>query len=292
MKTASGFNGRRFENPYATAVPLREMSKWLLSRKKPKWPRCELPPISHEGFSRLHHSTCSIKLKGAHFLTDPIWEKICGPLALIGPKRRSSIQKIEDLDTVDVVLLSHNHFDHMCLKTLKKLKKLFDPLIITGLGNKKYLKGFKNVIELDWWEDTHYKDVKVTYVPAAHFSARTLFDRNCALWGGFVLEQQGMKVYFAGDSGWASHFEEIAEVFAPIDYCFLPIGSYKPASILEPVHIGPEHAARLHKLFRAKKSIPIHYCTFQLGDEEWHEPAHELKKALAHHNIPEADFLT
>lgn len=280
MKTASGFNGQRFVNPYATAVPFKDMSKWLLTRKRPSWPGHFFHPISYEGMTWFHHSSCSIKLAGYHLLTDPIWAKVCGPLGLIGPKRVGKLPvQLEDLEPVDIVLVSHNHFDHMCLKTLRSLKKLFNPLIITGLGNKRHLKGFSRVIELDWWQTYSNDSLSITYTPAAHFSARSLLDRNKSLWGSFVIAGE-KKVYFAADSGAGRHFEEIAAQFAPFDYCFLPIGSYKPEDVLHPVHIGPRQAVSLHKLLGAKKSIPIHYGTFQLGDEGWHEPLEDLRREL------------
>lgn len=291
MKTASGFNGRQFLNPYATAVPFKDMGKWLLSRKRPKWPTVSFEPIRHDGMTWFHHSTCSIKTSGYHLLTDPIWAKVCGPFDILGPRRNSALlARLEDLEPVDIVLVSHNHFDHMCLSTLRMLRKLFNPLIITGLGNKRHLKGFKRVIELDWWQTYTNDSLSITYVPAAHFSARTPFDRNKSLWGGFVIEGD-KKIYFAADSGSGNHFQEIASHFAPFDYCFLPIGSYKPEEVLHPVHIGPRQAVTLHKLFGAQKSIPIHYGTFQLGDENWHEPLDDLRRELELQGCPPEAFL-
>lgn len=286
MKSPSGFNGRRFINPYATAVPAATMGKWLLSRTRPKWPVQLIEPVTYDGLTWHHHSTCSIRFSDCHLLTDPIWEKACGPFGLLGPRRVGQLSTALHELKPDLILVSHNHFDHMCLNTLKKLQRP----IITGLGNKKYLKGFE-VKELDWWESYQQDDLIITYVPAAHFSARTPFDRYKALWGGFVIEKEGKKVYFAGDSGWANHFQEIADHMGPMDYCFLPIGSYKPVSVLEPVHIGPEQAVQLHKLFGAKRSIPIHYRTFQLGDEDWHEPLDELKQSLARHGLSPDSFV-
>ncbi len=291
MKSASGFNGQRFFNSYAAAIPLKQIGKWLLSRQTPAWPKSVFQSITFDNMTWFHHSTCSIKMSGFHMLTDPIWEKACGPFGRFGPKRHGALQtKLEDLDPVDIVLVSHNHFDHMCLKTLHRLQKMFNPLIITGLGNKRHLKDFPLVKELDWWESYSNAHLSITYVPAAHFSSRSPFDRNKSLWGGFVLEGE-KKVYFAADTGQGNHFQEIADAFAPFDYCFLPIGSYKPESILHPVHIGPREAVALHKLLGAQKSIPIHYGTFQLGDEGFHEPLQELAKELRLQGCPDNSFL-
>ena len=297
-KSSSGFNGRRFVNSYAAAVPFHIMGRWLLKRERPKWPKEGLvTPLSHEEgdirLTRLHHSTCLIEMGGLTMITDPIWSKVCGPLGLLGPKRLVKLSTdLHELPKIDIIFLSHNHFDHMCLRTLRALQKRYNPLVITGLGNGRYLRRipFKKVIELDWWQEAHIGSLKVTYVPSSHFSARGLFDRFKALWGGFVIEREDKKVYFAGDSGWADHFQEIADCFAPIDYCFLPIGSYKPEKVLEPVHIGPKEAVRLHRLFQATGSLPIHFCTYQLGDEGWTEPIEVLKKELDLYGLPHSSF--
>ncbi len=291
MKSASGFNGQRFLNPYMRAISFKQMGKWIFSRRRSSWPDSFFQPILFDNMTWFHHSTCSIKLSGFHILTDPIWEKACGPLGRFGPKFHGDFHtKLEELDPVDIVLISHNHFDHMCLKTLRRLQKLFNPLIITGSRNQRHLKEFPMVKELDWWQSYSNAHLSITYVPAAHSSHRSLFDRNKSLWGGFVLEGD-KKVYFAADTGPGNHFQEIAEEFAPFDYCFLPIGAYKPESILEQVHIGPRQAVALHKLLGAKKSIAIHHGAFRLGDEGFHEPLEELAKELRLQGCPDDCFL-
>ncbi len=253
---------------YLVKGDARSIYRWALARQAPSWPKEPREPLRIiDGSVRLtwlHHATCLLQFEDTTLLTDPIWAQRAGPLGLIGPKRHAGpLMALKDLPKIDAILLSHNHYDHMCLRTLKHFR---GTPIITGRGNKAYLRGHR-VVELDWWQTIPFRDVEITYTPSLHYSARTLWDRGRALWGSFVVD----RVYFAADTAFGPHFAEIAARF-PLDYALIPTGAFRPQNILRQYHMGPQEAMRAHDVLRVKKSIPIHHSTFQLGDEDWDEP--------------------
>jgi L-ascorbate metabolism protein UlaG (beta-lactamase superfamily) len=199
----------------------------------------------------------------------------------------------EDLPNIDVVLISHNHYDHMDIKTLKLLEKKFKPLFFVPLGDKKILKknGLTRVFELGWWEQHTLSDnTQITLIPAQHFSGRTLLDSNKSLWGGYVIEENKFKILFAGDTGYSSHFTEIFEKFGSMDIALLPIGAYEPQHLMRAVHMDPSEAAAAHRDLKAKQSIAIHFGTFQLTDEGIDDPVIGLQKAMAEKAINSDSF--
>jgi L-ascorbate metabolism protein UlaG (beta-lactamase superfamily) len=193
-----------------------------------------------------------------------------------------------------MVLLSHNHYDHCDRATLKRLARRFDPTAVTPLGNGALLRssGFRRVEELDWWDRAQATDLPITVTPAHHFSARGPFDRNRALWGGFVLETSGRRIYFAGDTAYTSAFAAIRQRFTPIDLALLPIGAYEPRWFMRSVHMNPEEAAQAHVDLQARQSIGMHFGTFQLTTEGIDEPQRALGEALMSRGISQADFRT
>jgi L-ascorbate metabolism protein UlaG (beta-lactamase superfamily) len=181
----------------------------------------------------------------------------------------------------------------MDLPTLRRLRERWNPRIVTGLGNARYLarKQITGAIELDWWERCEPKTgLGVTYVPAQHWSSRTLFDRRRMLWGGHMIESPQGRVYFAGDTGYPGHFGEIRNRLGPPDIALLPIGAYEPRWFMAPQHINPEAAVRAHKQLEARLSVAIHFGTFRLSEEAIDDPVAELKAALSAHEIPSAQF--
>lgn len=226
------------------------------------------------------HATTLIQIEGKNILTDPIWSERCSPVSFLGPKRYTKPGiKINDLPPIHIVIISHNHYDHLDLPTLQKLEKLFHPIFISGLGNGSFLKdeGLENVIELDWWDETIRQELKITFTPTQHFSARGLTDRNETLWGSFVVSGQKHTFYFAGDTGYFDGFKQIANKFPNIDLAILPIGAYEPRWFMKVVHMNPEDAVRAFLDLNAKSMLPIHYNTFVLTDEPLDEP---LKKTI------------
>jgi L-ascorbate metabolism protein UlaG (beta-lactamase superfamily) len=172
------------------------------------------------------------------------------------------------------------------------VQRRWHPAVATGLGNARHLAkaGIRSAVELDWWEGTTLAGARVTYVPSQHFSARTLYDRNRSLWGGFVVEAGGATVYFAGDSGYCPHFAEIGARFPAIDLALLPIGAYEPRWFMRQQHVNPAEAVQAHLNLRPRRSIGMHFGTFQLTDEAIDAPVAALREAQAEAGLAEAAF--
>lgn len=213
----------------------------------------------------------------------------------MGPKRvRIPGIRFEDLPPIDVVVVSHNHYDHLDLPTLKRLFSQHNPVIYVGLGNKRLLEksGIKKVRELDWWQGVSLSDcLRLTCVPSQHFSGRGLFDRNKTLWAGFVFEGQGGLIYFAGDTGLGPHFQQIADRFGKMRLALLPIGAFLPRWFMFPTHLSPSDALEAHFILDAQTSIAMHFGTFQLGDDGRTEAIDLLTNIIAETNMEETQFL-
>jgi len=181
-------------------------------------------------------------------VTDPIYSERAGPWNRLGPRRRVRAPALafDALPPISIVLLSHNHYDHCDLPTLGMLAKRFDPLVVTPLGNGRFARtaGIRRVEELDWWQSAELSGVPITIAPAHHFSARGPFDRNRALWRGFMLTADRARIYFAGDTAYAPFFHEIRQRLGPIDVALLPIGAYEPRWLMQSVHMNPAEAVQ------------------------------------------------
>ena len=298
------FDGERF---YFPKNPMKEKSmfdllEWKFKGSAAKWPKWidtdqvkikenrVTDNTAHITF--INHSTTLIQMNGINILTDPIYAKRTSPVSFAGPARvKKPGVKFEDLPKIDVVIISHNHYDHFDVDTLEKLVERDNSKIIFGLGNSRYLKKHskKNAVELDWEQSHQIKDVKITLLPCRHWNKRTLFDFNKTLWGAFSIEG-AKKIYFAGDTGYDYHFKEAGTKIGPFDLAFIPIGAYEPRWFMKWAHINPQEAVLAHKDLRAKKSIGIHFGTFQLTDEAIDQPIIDLKKSLRENPI-EGEFL-
>jgi len=238
------------------------------------------------------HATFLIQTTSGNILTDPMYSDRAGPFGLLGPRRvRLPGVRFDDLPPISTVLLSHNHYDHCDRPTLARLAKRFDPTVITPLGNGALVKstGLRKVEELDWWQDATTSPLPLTLTPAHHFSARTPFDRNRALWGGFTIDVADRRIYFAGDSAYAPFFREVRRRLGPIDLALLPIGAYEPRWFMQSVHMNPAEAVQAHLDLEAAESVAMHFGTFQLTTEGIDEPVRALEQArLAHHLDPSA----
>ena len=296
------FDGRQFFNPSgANGQPFWRLPRLFLTRRAP-WPK-RVPVQPHRPprpsgpdemvVTFIGHATFLIQTSGGNLLTDPMYSQRASPLRVAGPRRVAAPGvEFDDLPQIDLVLLSHNHYDHCDLPTLRALEGRFHPRLITPLGNGRLVRsaGVHRVEELDWWQQAAPASLHVTLVPAQHFSARGPFDRNRALWGGFIIESGSLRIFFAGDSGYGDHFAEIRERFAPIDLALLPIGAYEPRWFMKDVHMDPEEAVQAHLDLGANRSIGMHFGTFQLTTEGIADPVKGLDKALQAEEIPSSWF--
>jgi len=285
------FDGKRFFNQDRGGDNgLGALLKWATNRDKGPWHTVEdeprpPPPERSEDLrvTWVGHSTVLVQVAGANLLTDPFFSERASPLAFAGPKRvRPPGVRFEDLPPIDVVVVSHNHYDHMDLPTLQRLARDHAPEVITGRGNGPYLSRREvPAQDLDWWEHHEAAGLRVHFVPARHFSARGPTDRDKTLWGGFVVEGGGRKVFFAGDTGWGRHFAQVRERLGPMDLGLLPIGAFRPQWLMSPVHIGPEEAVRAHQVLEARHSLAIHHSTVPLADDGMDEAPDLLDEELA-----------
>ena len=278
------FDGKRFVNiEPAGHAGFRDLVRWLLHREKGPWddwreitPSAPPQRVADLRVTWVNHATFLIQTENVNILTDPIWSRRCSPVQWLGPKRHHAPGiRFEDLPPIDAVLISHNHYDHMDVPTLRRLKR---ERTFVGLGNSAFLKG---ATDLDWWESAAISEsVRVHCVPAQHFSSRGLGDRDANLWCGFVIETPRGPIYFAGDTGWGPHFGMIRERFGPMRLALLPIGAFRPEWFMCAVHISPREAVRAAAALEAEVSIPMHYLTFHLGDDGQDEPLQVLREAL------------
>ena len=229
------------------------------------------------------HATVLLQIGRYNFLTDPVWAEYVSPKQGRGPKRVIPAGiALEQLPEIHAVLLSHNHYDHMDLASLRWLNKKFSMPIYTGLGNRNYLPEEFHVIEMDWWQTALFKNLKIVYTPAQHGSGRGLRDQNIALWGGFSVLSPHGHCFFAGDTGYSAHFKEIQKRLGTPRIALLPIGAYEPRALMKYMHMNPQDAFQAHLDLQAKRSLAIHYRTFQLTDESREQPEHDLHQAMTH----------
>ncbi len=289
------YQNGRFFTPYAPTHPgPRAMIQWLTHREKIAWPRRILstrgappPQRLQPGALRatfVNHSTVLLQVGELNVITDPIWSEFGSPVQFAGPRRhRVPGLRFEDLPPIDLILLSHNHYDHLDEETLLRLQRRDAPTVYCPLGVAKTVRrlGFRAIVELDWWQQQTFRGSVIHCVPAQHFSARGLFDRNRSLWCGWHMDNAEGGILFAGDTGMGAHFDAIAQRFAPPRLALLPIGAYRPRWLMGPVHMGPEEAIEAHAILRAQVSMPIHYGTFSLADDGETEPIDHLQSLLA-----------
>lgn len=306
------YDGARFFNPEPTVRHASGRSRGILSllrarlRRDPEgwsaWPKhivnhaYPAPTSEPPSVTFIGHSTFLLRLPGLTILTDPLFSARCSPSQYVGPKRvRAPGLAIHHLPEVDLILLSHNHYDHMDLISLRMLRKRFPAAaIVTTLGNAAYLaaKGLHGAVELDWWHTTTLSETVITATPARHFSARTLWDRNETLWGGFWVEHRDHKIYFAADTGYTKFFKEIRARLGAPDLALLPIGAYEPRWFMGPVHMDPADAVQAFQDLGAAQAIGMHFGTFQLTAEAIDAPLHSLAAARSAAGISHEVFST
>jgi L-ascorbate metabolism protein UlaG (beta-lactamase superfamily) len=301
------FDGKKFTNPTGVeAKGLKDVLTWMTQRKRREWKEQSdgvygKRPLAHykDGIriTFVNHTTFLIQAGGLNILTDPVWSKRTSPFRWIGPKRmRPPGIKLEDLPRIDVILLSHNHYDHLDVATMRVLTGAHHPRIVTPLGVGAFLEtvGIKNSTDTDWWDELALSEqIKVTSVPAQHFSGRGMLDRDKSLWCGYVLSTPHGQIYFAGDTGYNDKtFVEIGRKFESIRVSLIPIGAYKPEWFMSPIHVSPFEAVLIHKDVRSQKSIASHFGTFPLADDGADDPVEDLSKALRQNNLSKEEFIT
>lgn len=300
------FDGTIFFNPggkppFGLADALRGQfwkgrSRWPARFDSPFPPAKPDPEVADLRVTMVGHATLLVQVAGVNILTDPVWSERVSPFSFVGPRRVSAPGiAFEDLPRIDLVLLSHNHYDHMDTATLARLKAAHDPLVITPLGNDTIVKAAVPGIRIsahDWGERVETGAHVLHVEPVHHWSARGIYDRRMALWAGFVLETPAGRIYHVGDTGFHSgiNYRAAAAKHGGFRLAILPFGAYEPRWFMEGQHQNPDEAVRGMKLCNAAHVAGHHWATFQLTHEPPEEPRAKLAEALAAHGVAPERF--
>jgi L-ascorbate metabolism protein UlaG (beta-lactamase superfamily) len=235
------------------------------------------------------HATVLLQIGGVNILTDPMFGERASPVSFAGPKRVvPPTPDLEQLPHIDIVLISHNHYDHLDVGSVERLARQQGgpPRFYVPLGLKPWFANLGIVAdEMDWWDARNDSGLVVHFVPSQHWSARTLLDRDETLWGGFVVEHPRFRLMYTGDTGYSRDFADIQRRFASFDLALIPIGAYEPRWFMAPQHIDPDEAVRIHQELHARQSLGVHWGTFVLTDEPLDEPPRRLARALREANL-------
>jgi len=301
--------GGGFRNPWvAEAVPgFGSLLKWMLvhrtTRPRPKDPDPSVfararpafvaprAPSSRLTVTWVGHASLLIQLSGLNILTDPMWSDRASPVRFAGPRRWVAPGiAFDDLPALDVVLQSHNHYDHLDDRTVRRLAQAHPRaswVVPLGLASFVHERGGRTVVELDWWQEHAIESLRIGATPAQHFSSRGIGDRGDTLWCGFALTTaSGRRVFFAGDTGFHPDFGVIGERYGPFDVALMPIGAYEPRWFMRYVHMNPEEAVEAFRALNARIMVPIHWGTFKLTDEAMDEPPVRARAAWQRAGLP------
>jgi L-ascorbate metabolism protein UlaG (beta-lactamase superfamily) len=297
------FDGERFFLPEHRVASCKwGLLKWQLGGGRARWPR-RVENRPHDALPRILDSTevhvtfigqatMLIQAAGINILTDPFFSERASPFQWAGPKRvRPPGVPFDALPPIHAVLVSHNHYDHLDLPTIRRLHDRHSPLILTPLGNGAILRRTRRPLRIeegDWGDRFPVGDgVAVSFAPAVHWSRRGPRDRNMALWASFVIETPAGLIYFAGDTGYGSgaHFRAVPEQFGPVRLALLPIGAYEPRWFMHRHHMNPDDAVKAHLDLGAERSLGIHHSTLQLTNEGIGDPPAALAQALAERGL-------
>lgn len=277
---------RRYENldGVENQKSFRDMMKWMIERRSKikdmtrQIPHADAKKVKEiqknkkkTSYTWIGHSSFLIQMNGLNILTDPVFEKRMGFSKRLSEPGLS----LDELPEIDIVVISHGHYDHLEFPTLKRLKG--DPTfyVPSGLKSLFHKKGYQKVVEADWWDDFHHKGIDIHFVPAQHWTRRSLFDTNTSHWGGWIFQSEKETYYFVGDTGYFRGFQEIGKRFA-IDIVFMPIGAYEPEWFMNVSHINPEDAVKAFIELQAKMFVPMHYGAYRLADDTGHEALERL----------------
>lgn len=289
------FDGRAFENlePFPDKS-LGSVLRWKLTSTKSPWAAWIDEPPGPKPVGRvtdgsirvtwINHASVLVQLDGINIITDPSYSDRASPFSWIGPRRhRGPGIAFDDLPPIDLVVVSHNHYDHMDVPTLQRLQARDAAPVLVGLGNTAYLaaRDVTGARDMDWWDSTTVGDVRVTAAPSQHWSARFRDDRRLTLWAAYMIEGPSGRVYFGGDTGYGRHFALTKERLGAPDVALLPIGAFMPVWFMQKAHMAPAAAVQASRDLGAGMAMPIHYGTWQLGDDGDAEPEAELRTALA-----------
>jgi len=296
MKASPLWRGEGFTNIHPVLPGLRDpaakmpVSEFLCGGPR-RVPASPLPAVDPRGaWSRnadtglratwLGHSTVLIEIDGVRILTDPVWGPRASPSSIIGPKRFQPVPvTLREMPKIDLVVISHDHYDHLDYPTIKALAKTSVPFV-TSLGVGAHLESWgiapKRITELDWWETYKlpHAEVSVTAAPSQHFSGRGFGDRNATLWSSMVIRSAKHTVFFSGDTGLTTEYEIIRNRLGPFDLVMLEVGAFHPA--WGDIHLGPENALKAHALLGGGAFLPIHWGTFSLATHDWDQPMETL----------------
>ena len=242
----------------------------------------------------INHASFLIQGANLNILTDPVFSERTSPVSFAGPKRihKPGIE-LENLPKIDVIIISHDHYDHLDLSSINQLIERDNPKVYMGLGVASRLERSENNIEMDWGDMAQIGDnFKIWFLEVQHFSGRTLLDRDSTLWGGFYMQLAGKKIYFGGDSGYADHYKKAFQQFGAMDISLIPIGAYAPRQFFKPVHLDPFEAVQAHQDLHSGVSIGMHYGTFQLSAESRTDPVTLLDQAKIEAGVASSDFIT
>ena len=279
-------------NGVASDKSFGDMLQWIRSDIEPEITKIELSSdwqklnLSEDDNYAIWigHSTFLIKKNGVTILTDPIFSKRASPFKNIGPKRLiPPAIPLDAIPHIDIVTVSHNHYDHLDIHSLKKISKKHPEVIfLVPAGDEKLLKRkkIKNVYNFDWWESIEHKGFLITFTPVQHWSKRSLFDRNKSLWGGWFFKYKDYSLYHAGDTGYSKDFIDTKIKLGSPKYAFIPIGAYDPEWFMAESHVNPEDAVQIMLDLEAEKAFGMHWATFVLTDEDTIEPKIRLEKEI------------
>ncbi len=301
------FNGSTFVNSIPMTKGAADMASvgWGALTKASQWPdwvEVEPQPVAHERvqdgitITYINHATFLIQVDGLNILTDPVYSMRASPFQWAGPKRvHQPGVRFEDLPRIDVVLISHNHYDHLDEATLKKfVGQNQQPIILAGLGNGALFERWdlNSFYDLDWEESVEHEGVEFIFTECRHRSGRGFSDQMKTLWGSFVIKTSRGNIYFAGDTGYGPHFKSTGDEHGPFAAALLPIGAYEPRWFMKDVHVNPAEAAQAHQDLRSQFSIGMHFGTFQLTYEAIDQPEKDLAAALQEKGIEPQEFIT
>ncbi len=303
------YNGLSFFNPEGAAPgSFTNLLKWKFQEERAEWPDEYPSPYANakpqakvDGadikVTMIGHATLLIQTNGLNIITDPVYSKRVSPFQFAGPKRHNPPGiAFNDLPKIDIILVSHNHYDHLDLLTLEKLVKRDNPKIITPLGNDTIIHGSVDNADIeigDWGDIVEISDTKIYFEPCHHWSARGTKDRRMALWSAFVIETPERKIYHIGDTGFHDgiNFKSAAEKHTRFDLTIMPVGAYEPRWFMKGQHQNPAEAVEGFKLCKTEYALGHHWGTFQLTNEAIEQPKIDLTKALKDQGIPENRFL-
>lgn len=300
------FDGSRFYNRTPMVQGFINMTKlsFQFVTQAAKWPESvavrqqAVPPVNDGlAVTFINHATFLLQIDGVTILTDPVYSERASPFSFAGPRRvHDPGVPLSGLPDIDVILISHNHYDHLDVATLRKIAEMQEnePLVLAGLGNGALLSdiGLSNHNDMNWDDSLESHGLTFTFTECRHRSGRGLGDQMQTLWGSFVIGTPDGHIYFAGDTGYDSHFVKAGRQFGSFRLALLPIGAYEPRWFMKDVHLNPAEAVQAHRDLRSKFSIGMHYGTFQLTLEAIDRPEKDLSIALKDAGVTRDEFFT